>query len=70
MPSPILHWNQHNILFGVGGTVHRIFTNYSAARSALARAVGIGRKVAPVQETEQKKLATRTPRKKMGLKFT
>ncbi len=44
--------------------------NYSASRSALAKATGLGRKVEPIPEPEPKKSAARTARKKLGLKFT
>lgn len=44
--------------------------NYSAARSALAKAAGLGRKVETTPELASKKPAARAPRKKLGLNFT
>ncbi|MDN5925710.1 MAG: MucR family transcriptional regulator [Hyphomicrobiales bacterium] len=44
-----------------------VASNYSTARSALAKSIGLGRKPAPVSEPEKPAAATR--QKKLGLKI-
>lgn len=60
--------DEYRTKWGLPADYPMVAPNYSAARSQMARAIGLGRKAAPVPEPV--KAAVRAPRKKLGLKFT